>query len=444
MERVWWYLGLVGVVWCVANCGRETLAPYGEDEEVAELKGQALEDYKTKLRERTLVRKQEIERQGAGLVTGVLGNSLPGDFIPFASYAGTKYWTSKIVEGETMYVHPNSDDIIAHIQSTGTQFVRFSGNGPNTNFNIPIWSVDNSLVTQRIAHTKDNIYYTWDPDHDDCANTTFPFTDATTMWPEQSDDGHICIVDLVLRKSWELSKFKFPCDRPAPHCAAGDARCGTYNEWDIDTDGGYEPNPIIDASGTWRQRGGRGSGFSELAGMIRPEELQYALTTLGTTGGIPHALVFTSGQGRNTGTPTDSNKQLFVQPACRSDTWNEAARTASKYPIMGQRFRIDPDIDDTDIAGVNIQNDAVKVLIHTLQQYGAYFGDKGGEMAFQKQLLSPTTATDQGMWKALFGNNFFTDFEKIPLSWFQVMGGYHAPQVAWPGVPGYEVKTIDY
>ncbi|MBI4709752.1 MAG: hypothetical protein HY759_01385 [Nitrospirae bacterium] len=153
----------------------------------------------------------------------------------------------------------------------------------------------------------------------------------------------------------------------------------------------------------WQVRGGRGSGFPLIAGLIRPEELK--------AGEIRHALVFTSPKNRQ----AENVKNIFLPPASRSD----GRHAGRQYPIEGMRFQLDPLLTEKDFDKWGLSREG-KIIARTLQKYGMFLGDNGGAMALQAQLLAPSSDGNRKKWDKLFPG-FYKNVEKIPVNKFRVV-----------------------
>lgn len=309
---------------------------------------------------------------------GVLGNSLPGSWRPFSPDSP---WNMPIDPGAP--THADSPQIIefAMLQAAHIAFAR--------SYTIPVWVVDSRLMTP-VPVRSDKIYDTWDQDRDGWTDEGAPV--AMTMWAEPTRDAHICIVDLARGLSWEMSRFSW-LDPKTPTCT-------TYNIWEL-AGPGYDSPP----EGTrWQLRGGRGSGFPIIAGLLRPEEI--------AEGAIRHALVFTYSQNR----ATPEGWDIFQSPpACRSD----GDYVGYHYPILGMRFQLDPAADETDFDAWGLSEES-RIVARALQEYGMYLGDQGGDMKIQVQLLSPDRDRNPSLWEQIFPG-LYENIERIPTSRFRVV-----------------------
>jgi len=158
----------------------------------------------------------------------------------------------------------------------------------STGYTPPIWVVNANNIDRTAA---DSLYPfdIWDQDYDGITEAGVPVT--ADMYPENTPDGHIIIVDPFHMIAWEMSRYRGVID--------GLIDCSTFNIWDLTGSGVGDPNEGY----RWGARGGRGSGFPVIAGVLRPEEV--------LEGEIRHALVFTFNNNRDVST--------FNSPAVRSD-----------------------------------------------------------------------------------------------------------------------------
>jgi len=181
--------------------------------------------------------------------------------------------------------------------------------------------------------------------------------------------------------------------------ADGTPTCSTFNVWDLSGNGHGDSNE----GQRWKARGGRGSGFPEIAGLFRPEEL--------AEGEIRHALVFSYPENRMA---ADSSK-VFLSPACRSD----GQFVGSSYPIEGMRLQLSPSVTESDFDTWGLNREG-KILARALQKYGMFLGDNGGAMGVYPQLLDPDATANQAAWEAQFPG-LFRNVDKIPSNRFRVI-----------------------
>jgi hypothetical protein len=304
----------------------------------------------------------------------LLGNSLPATWRPFLAESP---WNSPIESNAQK--HPDSDVIMAHMLTKSSKLAM------SRNYTIPVWVVDHrdmDLVRVR----SDRIFDWWDTNRNGISDVGVPWTPA--MWAEQTSDGHISIVDPTANFAWEMSRFKPP--------ASGDElpTCTTFNQWNLKLEGYGDPNE----GDRWTARGGRGSGFPEIAGLMRIEQIQH--------GEINHALVFTFPECRKT---EDGSKIFMHPPACRSD----GDFVGVKYPIEGMRFQLVATEADFTRWGLSA---AAKVVARALVKFGMFLCDKGGAWKIQPQLLDKTIDGQIAKWGGLY-----SAIEKIPTNAFRIV-----------------------
>jgi len=182
--------------------------------------------------------------------------------------------------------------------------------------------------------------------------------------------------------------------------ADGTPTCTTYNVWEIDGRGHGDPNE----GSRWQLRGGRGSGFPEIGGLIRPEELE--------EGVIRHALSFSHPKNRK----ADDGSNIFIlPPACRSD----GKYVGALYPIEGMRFQLDPSLTDLDFDAWGLNREG-KIVARALQTYGMYLGDNGAPWVLAPQLLGPTGDANRAEWDRRFPG-FYRNVERIPANRFRIV-----------------------
>ena len=286
----------------------------------------------------------------------VIGNSLPGKWRPFSDHSP---WNIPIPD--TAAVDGKSASVINFMDRAASN-IRFS----NT-YMPALWIVNsNNMETHLLAHSA-SPFDIWDPTHERASTVETPIN--TTMWGEQTSDGHITIIDPFHLMAWEMSRYRGIVDNSI--------NCSTFNIWDLSGKGFGDPDE------GWRSgaRGGRGSGFPVLAGLIRPEEVQ--------SGEIRHALVFTFGDVRD-------EEAGFYAPACRSD----GSELGSYPPAEGMLFRLNPALSESDFNSMGL-SEAAKVVARALQKYGMYLCDSGGDMALQLQLLDKDAGEHRKKWDAM-------------------------------------------
>lgn len=309
---------------------------------------------------------------------GLIGNSLPGDWRPFSEDSP---WNTPIPEDAQ--AHPQSDAIVFTLAQDRNHISLINS------YLCPIWVV-NSENVDGIRIRSDRIFDRWDQDGDGWTDVLVPVT--RQMYPEPTGDGQICIVDPFKHRLWDISTFEWPDERPFPSGT-------TFDVWDLTGSGEADPPP-----GTrWTRRGGRGSGFPGIAGIIRPEELE--------AGEIRHAICFTSKMVRQHATGAN----IFLPPACRSD----GRDVGRQYPIMGMRFQLNPELNEEDFDEWGL-NRAGKILARALQRYGMYLGVSGGAMKLQVQLLGPDSDSNRREWERRVPG-FYENVKRIPTREFRII-----------------------
>jgi hypothetical protein len=303
--------------------------------------------------------------------------SLPGSWRPFSDDSP---WNTPIAPDAA--THPESQDIIglATSLSDHLRLVQI--------YAIPVWVGDSDSIPP-VRVRSDYVFDWWDQNpRDGWTDVGAPLVHG--LWTGPTDDGHLCIIDPRKQLAWEMSHFLWLSD--------GTPTCTTFNIWDLQGSGVGSP----DDGPHWQLRGGRGSGFPLIAGLLRPEEL--------AAGEIRHALVFTFFQNRRS-----PDGAIFLPPACRSDGWY----MGSEYPIEGMRWQLDPSLGETDFAAWGLNREGL-IVARALQKYGMLDGDNGGNMALQMQLLGPTATESLAKWEALFPG-FYANVERIPVASFRAV-----------------------
>lgn len=311
----------------------------------------------------------------------VKGNSLPGDWRPFSENSP---WNKEI--RKNAQTHPKNYLIMRSMVSFA-KHIRFANK-----YLIPIWVVDYNNA-DKIKIKSKRIYDEWDKNNDHISDIPIPLD--KDMWSEPTNDGHISIVDIEENKAWELSKYYVGNIDSVTNLP----RATTFNVWKLNGSGVGLPND----GNKWQTRGGRGSGFPNIAGVIRPEEI--------ANGEIRHALVFTYPKIRK----LPSNMRIFLYPAVRSD----GNDIGEQYPVMGMLFQLDPSLNNTDFDKMGLTNEA-KIIARALQKYGMYLGDKGGAFALMPQLLGPSEEKNRRKWDTLFPG-LYESIKNIPTASFRIV-----------------------
>jgi hypothetical protein len=303
----------------------------------------------------------------------VIGISLPGDWRPFSDDSP---WNIPIKIHPV--VHPRSEIIMQRM-------IRTAANIRLGNTFLPaLWVVSQDNMKQHVTAGTATPFDIWDTDNDRVSDVPVPIND--TMWGEQTADGHISIIDPFHNVLWEMSRFRGISDNFI--------YCSTFNIWDLTGTGVGDPNEGLRA----KARGGRGSGFPIIAGLIRPEEVQ--------SGEIRHALCFTF----------DSVKRNeFYYPACRSDGKSDL----NDSPAEGMLFQLNPELSDGDFDRWGL-SPGTKVVARALQKYGMYLCDCGGPMALQLQLLDKDLNASRQKWDEK-APGLYTTIKNIPTSQFHLL-----------------------
>ena len=308
-----------------------------------------------------------------------IAGSLSGQWRPFSPDSP---WN--LVIPPSAVTHPDSDKIISYM-ARHTDSVRLI-----RKYVIPIWVVNSDQLPLVPVFSK-RIFADWDQNRDQWSDVGVPLT--REMWAEPTEDGHITIIDPSKNIAWEMSRFSWLVPGEIPTCT-------TFNVWDLAGQGVGDP---YYSGWRWQTRGGRGSGFPIIAGMLRPEEL--------AEDAVNHALVFTFPENRR----GLADQDIFVPPACRSD----GEFVGSQYPIEGMRFQLDPELTERDFDAWGLSAEA-KIIARALQKYGMFLGDNGGAMALQIQMLGKSFQENQRKWDELFPG-FQKSVQKIPTDKFRIV-----------------------
>lgn len=311
---------------------------------------------------------------------GIIGQSLPGTWRPFADDSP---WNTPIPPSAPK--HPDSDIVMVTVEQE-TDHVSLI----NT-YLTPVWVVNAANMPLPQVRS-DRIFDTWDQDRDGWSDVGAPLTPE--MWGEPTEDGQICVVDPFRHLLWDISSYGWAGDGEQRYPVGT-----TFDIWDLKGSGVADP-----PEGTrWVLRGGRGSGFPALAGMIRPEELEL--------GEIRHALCVSFPQNRR----DVPGAQMYLPPASRSDGKYPGAR----FPIQGMRFQLDPTLTEADFEAWGLNREG-KIVARALQTYGMYLGLNGGAMKLQVQLLGQDTLRNRAEWERRFPG-FYSNVQRIPVTALKVI-----------------------
>lgn len=211
---------------------------------------------------------------------------------------------------------------------------------------------------------------------------TSPGTSPSTNPPY---DGHVSVADPTTSQSYSLWRASY--DGSANHDAWWGAQvslCGDGRE--------------NVASST-------GARLARYAGVIRASEM----TTAAAAGyaAIPHALFFS----------TNIASSAVRYPAQVGDGANGSG-VATPIP-EGARVQLDPTINVDGIAGITTWE---RIIAKTLQTYGAYVGDNGGErMAFVFEYLGEGATPNQPYIDVYSGIFDYYDMTHIPWGSLRVL-----------------------
>lgn len=321
---------------------------------------------------------------------------LPGWWKPFrgedpAVPANASPWNKRIPANATS--HPDSSAIIGDMESHSV-LIRFADDYQATlhvvnssNSNLPKYPYhaqkDGGGNTNVYRYTHEQNTYNPDVLGNDITDLPYPFIPGKTI-PEPfplDGDGRMTIVDINTNYAYEVSQGKAELDTcgvstvpPGPH-----VWCSTFNIWDLNGTGTvkYLP-PFCNTWGTcdpwWQCAGGRGAGVPVIAGMVRPEELYYAVSSEGD-GVIHHALSFAYDRNRSTTFDSTEVRWRKVRALYPFAYRNDGMYPGNKYPIEGMQFQLNPTYP---VNTTTIPNQYGRVIARTLQQYGAVLVDNGG------------------------------------------------------------------
>ena len=320
---------------------------------------------------------------------GYIGMSMPGDWRPFND---SSPWNTKIANGTP--THSLSSGVMTTIRSKRSTLEA------STHYAIPFHVIDSRNMQHHWGETTSHAY-DWDVDRvkNSAGRRTvdqpIPFDERT--WAEATSDGHLSVYDIANDYFIEASRVDFNGFDPIIF--------STFNVWPNSGEG-WDPFPS-NSHGQARTRGGRGSGFPEIAGLVRPEEV--------LAKNIRHALVFTFPE---IGNSSNGSCNLFMQPACRSD----GDHVGDQYPLEGMRLQLDPDLSESQLRSWGL-NDYGVAIAKALQEYGGFIGDiGGGYLKMQLQLLENGSSQNQSAWQDVLGGvDIYDQIGKIRLSSFRVI-----------------------
>jgi hypothetical protein len=193
---------------------------------------------------------------------------------------------------------------------------------------------------------------------------------------EDSDqDNNMAVLDLDTRCEYDFWQMRLVNGKWAASWA---------NAISMDSDGVYPAGLST-----------RGSGFAFLGGLIWPDELK--------KGEINHALVFAYPYTKRGGP---------VKPATDSDG---TVKSGTALP-EGARLRLNPSLD---LDSLNL-TPAEKTIAKSLQEYGMYLVDNGGESGIGIYAVDPRSALNNP-YEGLLPDEDYPELSGIPLDKFQVL-----------------------
>jgi hypothetical protein len=236
-----------------------------------------------------------------------------------------------------------------------------------------------------VPTTGDGLYSSVDPDRNGVAEG-IPM--PAGVWPDPEADGHMVLVDPVVRKSWEFSR--------ASRDALGNWSASIVDVWDLNGNGYRQPF----SGSCWWRSGANGAGTPLIGGVIRPEEV--------AAGVIRHALMCSTPVNRVRASGTTPRWELRSPAASRTD----APFVGRQYIPEGARLQLDPALD-LDTLGLAPQ---ARVVACAMQQYGMFVTDNAPSFGIYFQNLGPSG----GSWESW---DIPGELAKIPVSSFRVLAG---------------------
>lgn len=340
---------------------------------------------------------------------GYIGVGFPGGWRPFSDDSP---WNTPI--GANPVIDRNSGTIIAAMAA-----VKPNIKMTNAGYTIPIHAVNSDKAKKVTVKTSTNIFDAFDTNRDDLADFQMPLPDAA--FGEGTSDGHITIIDPYKKVAWECSRFNRAV------MESGGNFCSTFNVWDLT---GKGTGTAFEGE-RYDFRGGRAAGFPNVAGLLRPEELEGANMPM-------HALVFGFPYPRKGAEPA---WDILRMPATRTD----GKVTGEQWPMQGMRLQLDPSITEAQMRNTwGITSDAAIKVAKTLQTYGMYFGDTSGSLTIFSQMINPADTMPDGTgspyWEAKFPG-LYEDVKKIPTTSFRILQeGADAKEPGFPVSSAAPVK----
>lgn len=322
--------------------------------------------------------------QAADNQKSYLGIHLPNNFKAFNDHS---LWNQPIEDNPAIDEH--SSLMIQNLESTVSSIKINSAQ-----WSIPIHVIDSSKTPKYyIRSTRSALCSTVDMNHDQIAEghdgQGIPIPDQ--VWADPKEDGHLCLIDLKLQRSWDFSQFKI--------LATGQYQASRIDTWNLAGTGIRKP--FEEKHGFWWTNGARGSGFPLIAGLILYHEIESGIQHPNdSNSGIQHALVFASPINRKSSANTNSIE--LCSPASRSDGWG----IGSEYIPEGARLQLNPQFD------ISHLSPATQVIAKALQKYGMFNGDNSKGLALYAQNMG----SENARW-----NQWDWNLNEIPIKQFRVL-----------------------
>ena len=274
-------------------------------------------------------------------------------------FADTSIWNTPIAPDAP--IHAGSDGMIAYLAAHGS----WSINGIEWAWSIPLYFSGDA-----------------DPLQNTCSGSlgTFPLHIPAGAFPSPDSDADFAVVDRLTTPWTVFSAWSTSL--------GGDPGCDYTSEaagWLPDDGDGL-------AMEGW---GGRATGWSYVAGLIRPEEI--------LQGSIDHALVFAM---------SDCKADEFWWPA----RWGDGRSSDPNAIPQGARVQLDPAVE---IGSLGLAPGG-EVIARALQVYGAFLGDtSGGSVLYAQEFLMPDgSCCDAAPWAGALAPG---DIEGLPLDRLRVL-----------------------
>lgn len=235
-----------------------------------------------------------------------------------------------------------------------------------------------------------------------------PYIEGVFDWRDNTEgDRHMLIVDSVANILYETGGVYG--NASGTEWEGGCGAVFNLNNYDLRTE-------------TWTSADAAGLPIFPL--LIRYDEVQKALSG---DGFFHHAIRFT----------TEPTKKEYIWPA-RHYASDE---TNSKYPAMGQRFRLKANFD------ISAYSPRIQVILRSMKKYGLILADNGSNWFFQGTHDARWNGEELDELKNLHGS----DFEAVDISEWMARPGFNINSAAVPeaGVsienPAYsEQPVIEY